>query len=145
MCERSPPCSNPLSTPLSLGNCVYSKDWHRDRQDQRPQSISQAEQLNRQGGAFAEFGRVRPSTVTSTAEDDAKLVFGVVFSLRNMTRKLTDEDSFVSYKTSKYRLHYYETPSNIRFVLVTDPGLDNQLVVLKQIYLSYYLKYVVMK
>jgi hypothetical protein len=88
---------------------------------------------------------VRPIVPASSAEDDAKLVFGVVFSLRNMTRKLTDEDSFVSYKTSKYRLHYYETPSNLRFVLLTDPGLDNQLVVLKQIYVSYYLEYVVMK
>ncbi|KAF5092686.1 hypothetical protein D0Z00_004460 [Geotrichum galactomycetum] len=126
------------------GNCVYSKDWHRDRQDRRPQSISQADQLNRQGGAFTEFGRVRPTVPASSAEDDAKLVFGVVFSLRNMTRKLTDEDSFVSYKTSKYRLHYYETPSNLRFVLLTDPGLDNQLVVLKQIYVSYYLEYIVM-
>ncbi|KAF5114187.1 hypothetical protein DV113_001898 [Geotrichum candidum] len=126
-------------------NCVYSKDWHRDRKDRRPQSISQPDQLNRQGGAFAEFGRVRSAAPAGSAEDDAKLVFGVVFSLRNMTRKLTDEDSFVSYKTSKYRVHYYETPSNLRFVLLTDPGLDNQLVVLKQIYVSYYLEYIVMK
>ncbi|CAI4219224.1 unnamed protein product [Parascedosporium putredinis] len=43
--------------------------------------------------------------------DDAKLIFGTVFSLRNMVRKLGgDDDAFISYRTGQYKLHFYETP-----------------------------------
>lgn len=62
-----------------------------------------------------------------------------------MVRKLTDEDSFVSYKTSKYRLHYFETPSNIKFVMLTDPKMESLRLVLHQIYVSLYVEYVVKK
>lgn len=96
-------------------------------------------------GAFAEFGHIKPVTSNSTAEDDAKLIYGVVFSLRNMTRKLTDEDAFICYKTSKYKLHFFETPTNIRFVLMSDPNMESQLIVLKQIYVSLYVEYVIKK
>ena len=71
-----------------------------------------------------------------------KLVFGVVFSLRNMARKLTDDaDGFTSFSTSKYKVHFYETPSNIRFVLVSDPGLESLGGVLRHIYGSMYVEY----
>ena len=30
------------------------------------------------------------------------------------------KDSFLSYRTSQYKLHYYETPTNIKFVMLTD-------------------------
>lgn len=54
-----------------------------------------------------------------------------------------NSDSFVSFSTSKYKLHYYETPSNIRFVLITDPSMESQVHVLKHIYSSVYLDYAV--
>lgn len=79
-----------------------------------------------------------------SAEDNAKLVFGTVFSLRNMVRKLGgDEDSFVSYRTSHYKLHFYETPTNLKFVMVTDTKMNNLRIVLHQIYVSLYVEYVV--
>jgi trafficking protein particle complex subunit 1 len=62
-----------------------------------------------------------------------------------MVRKLTDEDSFLSYKTSKYRLHYYETASNVRLVMLSDPKIDNLRPVLHQIFVSLYVEYVVKK
>ena len=79
-----------------------------------------------------------------SAEDNAKLVFGTVFSLRNMVRKLGgEEDSFVSYRTSHYKLHFYETPTNLKFVIVTDTKMNNLRIVLHQIYVSLYVEYVV--
>lgn len=72
-----------------------------------------------------------------------KLIFGVVFSLRNIVRKLTDDDAFMTYSTSKYKLHYFETPSNIRFVMVSDPNMDSQLHVLKYLYSNVYVEYAV--
>ncbi|RYO82094.1 hypothetical protein DL763_008365 [Monosporascus cannonballus] len=76
--------------------------------------------------------------------DDAKLIFGAVFSLRNMARKLGgDDDAFISYRTAHYKLHYYETPTNLRFALLTEPGALSMRNVLHQIYINLWVEYVV--
>ncbi|THC88663.1 hypothetical protein EYZ11_011889 [Aspergillus tanneri] len=77
-----------------------------------------------------------------TTDDDAKLIFGTVFSLRNMARKLGgDDDSFVTYRTSQYKLHYYETPTNIKFVMLTDIKSPTMRIALQQIYINLYVEY----
>jgi hypothetical protein len=97
-----------------------------------------------------------------SSEDDAKLIFGTVFSLRNMVRKLGGEDdrfeshaagmsktaltqmrSFLSYRTSQYKLHYYETPTNTKFVMLTDTKSGSMRIALQQIYVNCYVEYVV--
>lgn len=51
----------------------------------------------------------------------AKLIFGTLFSLRRMVRQLGgEEDAFLSYRTGEYKLHYFETPTQLKFVLLTD-------------------------
>ncbi|CAH0026801.1 hypothetical protein V2G26_013903 [Clonostachys chloroleuca] len=86
----------------------------------------------------------RPASSQTTSSDDAKLIFGTVFSLRNMIRKLGgDDDAFISFKTANYKLHYYETPSNLRFVLLTDTGTLSMRNVLHQIYINLWVEYVV--
>ncbi|SPO02832.1 related to multiple myeloma protein 2 [Cephalotrichum gorgonifer] len=80
----------------------------------------------------------------SRAADDAKLIFGTVFSLRNMARKLGgDDDAFIAFRTAQYKLHYYETPANLRFVMLTDTGSMSMRNVLHQIYLNLWVEYVV--
>lgn len=77
-------------------------------------------------------------------DDDAKLVFGVVFSLRNMVRRLGgDDDEFISYRTGDYKLHYYETPTSMKFVMLTDTKTNNLRVVLHQIWATLYVEFVV--
>jgi trafficking protein particle complex subunit 1 len=74
--------------------------------------------------------------------DDAKLIFGTIFSLRNMVRKLGgDDDAFISFRTSQYKLHFYETPTNLRFVLLTDTGTLSMRNVLHQIYINLWVEY----
>lgn len=74
--------------------------------------------------------------------DDAKLIFGTVFSLRNMARKLGgDDDAFIAYRTAHYKLHYYETPTNLRFALLTEPGALSMRNVLHQIYINLWIEY----
>ncbi|TWU76758.1 TRAPP subunit bet5 [Metarhizium rileyi] len=87
----------------------------------------------------------RPSSRTAaSASDDAKLIFGTVFSLRNMVRKLGgDDDAFISYRTGQYKLHYYETPANLRLVLLTDTASPSLRNVLHQIYINLWVEYVV--
>ncbi|KAH8158302.1 hypothetical protein CIB48_g9944 [Xylaria polymorpha] len=78
--------------------------------------------------------------------DDAKLIFGTVFSLRNMVRKLGgDDDAFISFRTSQYKLHYYETPTNLRFALLTEPGALSMRNVLHQIYINLWVETVIVK
>lgn len=49
--------------------------------------------------------------------------------------------SFVSYRTSQYKLHYYETPTNIKFVMLTDIKSPSMRVALQQIYINLYVEY----
>lgn len=49
--------------------------------------------------------------------------------------------SFVSYRTSHYKLHYYETPTSLKFVMLTDTKTNNLRLVLHQIYISLYVEY----
>ena len=53
------------------------------------------------------------------------------------------EDSFISYRTALYKLHYYETPTSLKFVMVTDTKTGGLRVVLHQIYVGLYVEYVV--
>ncbi|PSR81154.1 hypothetical protein PHLCEN_2v6489 [Hermanssonia centrifuga] len=76
--------------------------------------------------------------------EEAKLVYGVVLSLRNMFKKLSGrDDHFVNYRTSTYKLHLYETMSGFKFVMLSDPGTDSLRFVLRQIYAGPFLEYVV--
>lgn len=74
--------------------------------------------------------------------DDAKLIFGTVFSLRNMVRKLGgDDDAFVAFRTAQYKLHYYETASSLRLVMLTDTATLSMRNVLHQIYINLWVEY----
>ena len=59
-----------------------------------------------------------------------------------MVRKLGGaDDSFISYRTAQYKLHYYETPTNVKFVMLTDTGSQNMRNVLHQIYVNLYVEF----
>jgi hypothetical protein len=49
--------------------------------------------------------------------------------------------SFLSYRTGQYKLHYYETPTNIKFVMLTDVASQNMRGVLHQIYVHLYVEF----
>ncbi|KKA28275.1 hypothetical protein TD95_001862 [Thielaviopsis punctulata] len=89
-------------------------------------------------------GSPPPLPVKRSTADDAKLIFGTVFSLRNMVRKLGgDDDAFVSFRTGQYKLHYYETPANLRFVMLTDAQQPSMRNVLHQIFINLWVEHVV--
>ncbi len=59
-----------------------------------------------------------------------------------MARKLGgDDDAFISYRTGQYKLHFYETPANLRFVLLTDTASASMRNVLHQIYINLWVEY----
>ncbi|EIW82920.1 snare-like protein [Coniophora puteana RWD-64-598 SS2] len=77
-------------------------------------------------------------------DEEAKLVYGVVISLRNMVKKLSGRDElFTSYRTSAYRLHLLETVSGYKFVMLSDPNTDNLRFVMRQLYNGPFIDYAV--
>lgn len=53
------------------------------------------------------------------------------------------DDNFVSFRTNGYKLHYYETPTNLRFVMLTDIKMGQLRAALHQIYVNLYVEFVV--
>jgi len=61
-----------------------------------------------------------------------------------MIKKLSGKDEqFVSFKTSAYKLHLYETLSGYKFVMLSDPEAESLRTVLHSIYAGPFLEYVV--
>ncbi|KAI7211066.1 trafficking protein particle complex 1 [Hortaea werneckii] len=114
--------------------CIYSKRWvDKHALSSRPKSSALG------------HGDVPASTKKAMKDrDDAKLIFGTLFSLRRMVRQLGgEEDAFLSYRTGEYKLHYFETPTQLKFVLLTDTRVGNMRTVLYQIWATLYVEYVV--
>ncbi|KAI0058096.1 TRAPP complex subunit bet5 [Artomyces pyxidatus] len=88
-----------------------------------------------------------PASYTSTGlpfDEESKLVYGVILSLRNMIKRLSGRDEqFVNYRTSAYKLHLYETVSGYRFVMLSDPNAESLRFVLRSIHTGPFLEYVV--
>lgn len=60
---------------------------------------------------------------------------------RSLTVRLLVLYSFVSYRTNQYKLHYFETPTNIKFVMLTDLKSPSMRLALEQIYINLYVEY----
>mgnify|MGYP001940299517 FL=1 len=55
-------------------------------------------------------------------DEEAKLIYGLVYSLRNLARKLGgSQETFHNISTATYTLTHMQTPSMYTFVLITDP------------------------
>lgn len=116
--------------------CIYKKNWQLPAGGVGGKGSRPSSQTYVNGST--------PARALLTADDDAKLIFGTIYSLRNMVRKLGGEDdSFLSYRTSQYKLHYYETPTNVKFVMLTDTKSGSMRIALQQIYVNCYVEYVV--
>lgn len=116
-------------------DCIYSKRWTQPPQ-QRPMAALGSQDANNSIPSAARRAL--------KAEDDAKLIFGTIFSLRRMVRQLGgQDDQFLCYRTGEYKLHYFETPTQLKFVMLTDTRVGNMRTVLYQIWATLYVEYVV--
>jgi len=130
--ENTPGFSNPRNTLSSASGVLIAVNEEMPRTPlppARPQSPTAHQQS---------------ASAALTFDEEAKLVYGVVLSLRNMVKKLSGRDEqFVNYQTSTYKLHLYETLSGYKFVMLSDPNVDSLRFVLRQIYSGPFLEYVV--
>ncbi|OAL50909.1 snare-like protein [Pyrenochaeta sp. DS3sAY3a] len=120
--------------------CIYSRRW-----TPRPTSSSKAAARPQSGSSITSNGETPVSTRKQMSQsDDEKLIFGLVFSLRNLVTKLGgQDDTFLSYRTGEYKLHYYETPTRMKFVMLTDTKVINLRQYLHQIWANLYVEYVI--
>ncbi|KAK4501954.1 hypothetical protein PRZ48_007764 [Zasmidium cellare] len=118
--------------------CIYSKRWTTPPPS-NPSAQSQRPSLPN-GTAATNIASKR----ATKDDNDAKLIFGTIFSLRRMVRQLGGQDDlFLSYRTGEYKLHYFETPTQLKFVLLTDTRVGSMRTVLHQIWATLYVEYVV--
>ncbi|KAJ1720430.1 TRAPP complex subunit bet5 [Coemansia erecta] len=139
--------------------CVFYTEWNRHNSPlASTHRLSDARQ-----SADGARALVWPTNPTSTAhrpstgsqhspmDEEAKLVYGAVFSTRNIINKLNAQDGprggnpggFMSFATNTYRLHYYESPTGVKFVVNTDVATTNMQPALEMIYRNIYVEYVV--
>ncbi|XP_055908988.1 trafficking protein particle complex subunit 1 [Eupeodes corollae] len=93
---------------------------------------------------YGEWNRLKKSGITR--EEEAKLTYGMLFSIKSFVNKISPHDpkeGFLFYKTNKYALHYLETPSGLKFVLNTDVAAMNVKELLQQLYSKIWVEFVV--
>uniref|UniRef100_A0A1Y9G9I8 Trafficking protein particle complex subunit n=1 Tax=Anopheles albimanus TaxID=7167 RepID=A0A1Y9G9I8_ANOAL len=93
---------------------------------------------------YGEWNRLKQSGITK--DEEAKLMYGMLFSIKSFVSKISPIDpkeGFLYYKTNKYTLHYLEVPSGVKFVLNTDNTSTGIREFLQNIYTKIWVEYVV--
>ncbi|XP_037950668.1 trafficking protein particle complex subunit 1 [Teleopsis dalmanni] len=93
---------------------------------------------------YTEWNRTKKSGMTK--EEEAKLTYGMLYSIKSFVAKISPHDpreGFLYYKTNRYALHYLETPSGLKFVLNTDTAALNVKELLQLMYAKVWVEYVV--
>ena len=109
------------------GNCLFYREWSRPF-----------------------------NSLADNPDEDKRLVYGLLFSLKSSIQKLSgvqdgnteninqNNDTLATLSTDTFTLHHIETPSGLRFVLITDNSLKKNLrPQLWYIYANIYVTYVV--
>ncbi|CDK25371.1 unnamed protein product [Kuraishia capsulata CBS 1993] len=98
-------------------NCIYSREWDNK---------SKSSLVN-----------------VNNAKDTAKLLFGTIFSMKNISQNLSKQNKLKSFSTLRFKCHFKETGSGLKFCLLTDPELEDMQFLLDEIYTSCYVNHVV--
>ncbi|KAJ1430455.1 Sybindin-like protein [Ochromonadaceae sp. CCMP2298] len=101
--------------------------------------------FNRKGRCLFYKEWDRPlNTMADDPEEERKLVFGMLFSLKDMTSKLSPDkegnDNLHFVKTNAFTLHHYQSPSGLMFVLNTNNNVPDMYTHLQHVYSQLYVE-----
>ncbi|KAK6455227.1 Sybindin-like family-domain-containing protein [Scheffersomyces xylosifermentans] len=111
-------------------NCIYNREFTH---------------LDHTNGTSV--GQVNRNNDSNTS----KLLFGILYSLKTISSKLIDSEesesiisnALKSFTIGNYRIHYLESLTRLKFVLVSDNDIDNLQTVLWELYSNYFIRNVV--
>ena len=78
-------------------------------------------------------------------DEEFKLMYGMIFSIKSLVSRLSTvstKESFTNYSTTKYKLHFFETATGLKFVLNTDTNVGSLNDVMYHIYSNIYVEYI---
>ncbi|PRP77259.1 hypothetical protein PROFUN_14471 [Planoprotostelium fungivorum] len=99
------------------GNCIYYEEWNR-------------------------------KNVSSNLDEEQKLMYGFLWQIKNFVQKSSpnpelEKTGFHFFRTNSYKLHFFETATNIKFVITSDPDAPDLRDLLKTIYKNTFVEYVI--
>ncbi|KAB7495538.1 Trafficking protein particle complex subunit 1 [Armadillidium nasatum] len=77
------------------------------------------------------------NTLECPREEEAKLMYGMVYSLKSFVWKVSPVDlkeGYYCFSSDKYRLHFYESPTKLKMIMTTDLTAQGIKELLHQIY-----------
>eukprot|EP00871_Galdieria_phlegrea_P004873 jgi/Galph1/5387/GphlegSOOS_G4051.1 len=102
--------------------------------------------FDRKGNCLCYREWYRPKLMKDATQDQ-KNIFGLLFALKNFCGKLSLQQpggNLKNYSTDVYSLHYFETATGLRFILLTSRGTGDLSGVLKDMYLNVFVETVTM-
>ena len=103
--------------------------------------------FNRKGKCLFYKEWTRPlNTLSDDPEEEKKLMFGMLFSLKDLSAKLSPNpgsEGLHIVKTNSYTLHHYESLTGMLFVLNTDPDVPDMYQSLQHVYNNIFIDCVV--
>ena len=84
----------------------------------------------------------RPALPRQGEANEQKLLFGYLFSLKDLVKKMSPKKggSFYACSTNAFKLNYYETASGLRFVMTTDLAAGDMREPLRKIYADFFVE-----
>lgn len=92
---------------------------------------------------YREWLRTKEAGISK--DEEFKLMYGMIFSIKSFLSRLSHKnakENFLSYSTSKYKLHYFESATGLKFVLNTDVSVGSLSNELWHVYSTIYVEYV---
>jgi hypothetical protein len=72
-----------------------------------------------------------------------QVLFTIISFVLNVRPRDQEKSCVHFYKTNSYKLHYLETPTSLKFVLLSDPDTPDLRDTLRQIYRNVFVEYVI--
>lgn len=94
---------------------------------------------------YEEWNRTR-ETAENELEEEKRLMFGLIFSMKEFIRKLSSKppiDGLRCFKTDSYICHHFETATGLKFIMTTNKQSGEMHPTLRYIYSNIFVEYVV--